>query len=205
MQSDAENATAERHGAVQGSRPMASLKAVAMPLIRTAFARGVGFLGFWLLLAGPGLGEATATGVTTDLAAGLAVGLLATLAATWVSLRLLPPAPARLRLAALARLARHFLWQSIVAGFDVARRAFNPRLPLKPGDLAFPTRLPPGTGRAAFGAITSLMPGTLPVGTDDHDRLVFHCLDLDQPITAGLARDEALVMGVRRNGSDRDA
>ena len=184
---------------------MASSKAAAMPLIRAALARGVGFLGFWLLLAGPSLGQSTATGVTTDLAAGLAVGLLAAVVATWVSLRLLPPAPGRLRLTALARLARHFLWQSIVAGFDVARRAFDPRLPLKPGDLAFPTRFPPGTGRAAFGAITSLMPGTLPVGTDDHDRLVYHCLDLDQPITAGLARDEALVMGVRRNGSDRDA
>ncbi|MBK5962674.1 sodium:proton antiporter [Thiocystis minor] len=176
----------------------------AHSLIRVVVARWSAFFGFWLLLAGPGLNESVAKGLTTDLAANLAVGLLAAVAATWVSLRLLPPTPGRLHLAALARLALHFFWQSIVAGVDVARRAFDPRLPLKPGDLTFPTRLPPGTERAAFGAITSLMPGTLPVGTDDHDRLLYHCLDLDQPVAAGLARDEALMMRVRRGGNDRD-
>ncbi|AFL73381.1 Na+/H+ antiporter subunit E [Thiocystis violascens] len=183
---------------------MARSEEAAIPLVRAAFARVSGYLGFWLLLAGPDLSESAATGLTTELAADLAAGLLAAAAATWVSLRLLPPTPGRLHLAALARLALHFVWQSIVAGVDVARRAFDPRLPLKPGDLAFPTRLPPGTERAAFGAITSLMPGTLPVGTDDHDQLVYHCLDLDQPVAAGLARDEALVMRVRGGGSDRD-
>lgn len=179
---------------------MARSETAAIPLVRAAFARGGGFLGFWLLLAGPGLSEV----VATDLAADLAVGLLAAAVATSVSLSLLPPTPGRLRLAALARLAAHFFWQSIVAGLDVARRAFDPRLPLKPGYLAFPTRLPPGAERAAFGAITSLMPGTLPVGTDDHDRLVYHCLDLDQPVAAGLARDEALLMRIQGGGSDRD-
>ena len=62
-----------------------------------------------------------------------------------------------------------------------------------PGYLAYPVGLPPGPGRAAFGAVTSLMPGTLP-GRDrcPDGALVYHCLDIAQPVMAGLARDEAL-------------
>ncbi len=167
-----------------------------IPVVRVAFARGCGFMGFWLLLAGPSLSETAAAGVAAD----LLIGLLASAVATGVSLRLLPPASERLRVGALARFAGHFVWQSVVAGFDVARRAFDPRLPLKPGYVAYPTRLPPGTGRGAFGAITSLVPGTLSVGTDFNGNLVYHCLDLDQPVAASLARDEALLRRVRGGG-----
>jgi multicomponent Na+:H+ antiporter subunit E len=158
---------------------------------RSALLRGAGFFGAWLLLARP-----------TDVAwADLGVGLLAANLATWASLRLLPPGPARLRYDAMPRLVARFLWQSLVAGLDVARRVFDPRLPIKPGYLAYPVRIPDGPRRAAFGAFTSLMPGTLPVGTDRDGALVYHCLDLDQPIAAGLARDEALVTDVQ--GGDR--
>jgi len=48
------------------------------------------------------------------------------------------------------------------------------------------------------------MPGTLPVGTDRNDALVYHCLDLDQPVAAGLARDEALLIGLRKGGAVSD-
>jgi multicomponent Na+:H+ antiporter subunit E len=154
-------------------------------------------MGFWLMLAGPSLRETAATGFTSGMAADLLIGLLASAVATGVSLRLLPPAAERLRVVALARLAGHFVWQSVVAGFDVARRAFDPRLPLKPGYVAFPTRFPPGTARSAFGAITSLVPGTLSVGTDLAGNLVYHCLDLDKPLAASLARDEAVLRRVR--------
>jgi multicomponent Na+:H+ antiporter subunit E len=151
---------------------------------------------FWLLLAGPWRG-----GLGPEAAGDLAVGLLAVAWASWVSLRLLPPTPGRIRLGALARLAVHFLWQSVVAGLDVALRAFHPRLPLRPGFMAYPVGLPPGQGRAAFGAFTSLMPGTLPVGTDSDDTLVYHCLDLDQPVAANLARDERLLTRVQQRDS----
>ena len=162
----------------------------AIPM-RAALVRGAGFFGAWLLLAR-----------LTDFAwADLAVGLLAAALATWASLRLLPPGPARLRYRALPRLVARFLWQSLVAGLDVARRVFDPRLPIKPGYLAYPVRIPDGPRRAAFGAFTSLMPGTLPVGTDRDGSLVYHCLDLEQPIAASLARDEALVADAQ--GGDR--
>ncbi len=83
----------------------------------------------------------------------------------------------------------------------MARRAFDLRLPLRPSYLTYPVRLPPGPGRAAFGAITGLMPGTLPVGTDADDNLVYHCLDLDQPVATGFAEDEALLMRLRARTS----
>ena len=62
--------------------------------------------------------------------ANLAFGVLATAAATWASLRLMPPSLGSVRIGALVLLLPRFLWQSLVAGWDVARRAFDPRLPL---------------------------------------------------------------------------
>jgi multicomponent Na+:H+ antiporter subunit E len=180
---------------------MAGSDAVVIPVVRVAFARSCGFMGFWLMLAGPSLSETPATGLAAGVAADLVIGLLASALATGVSLRLLPPAAEGLRVMALARLVGHFVWQSMVAGFDVARRAFDPRLPLKPGYMAFPTRLSPGAGRSVFGVITSSVPGTLSVGTDLAGNLVYHCLDLDQPVVASLARDEALLRRVRGGGS----
>jgi multicomponent Na+:H+ antiporter subunit E len=172
--------------------------------MRAATARGAGLFGFWLLLARPGGGAGPAVDWGASLAADLLVGLLATAAATWVSLRLLPPAPGRLRWPALLRFVLHFLWQSVVSGVDVARRAFAPSLPLKLGFLAYPVRLPTGTGRAAFGAVTSLMPGTLPVGTDADGALVYHCLDLGQPVAANLARDESMLARLRCGDTDHE-
>lgn len=167
-------------------------------LVRSAVARGAGLFGLWLLLAAP------LPGTAAKLFPDLAVGALGAIWATWVSLRLLPPTPTRVRWRALVRLVVHFLWQSSVAGLDAALRAFHPRLPLHPGFLAYRVGLAPGTGRSAFGAFTSLMPGTLPVGTGADDALIYHCLDLDKPIAAGLTRDERLFVSVRGPAADHD-
>jgi multicomponent Na+:H+ antiporter subunit E len=171
-----------------------SPESAARPPARALLARGTGLFGFWLLLSGPRILEGWTADASTTLIVELLVGLLATVAATWTSLRLLPCTPGRLHLGALVKLIVNFLWQSIVAGVDVARRAFDPRLPLRPGLVSYPVGIPAGTGRAAFGALTSLMPGTVPVGTDPDGALVYHCLDLDQPIATALARDEALMV-----------
>ncbi len=161
-----------------------------------ALARAAGFFGCWLLLATLGTGA--------NLIADLVVGLLAAAAATWVSLRLLPPGPGRVRYGALVRLTWRFLWQSVVAGIDVARLAFAPRLALRPGYLNYPVRIPPGPGRALFGALTSLVPGTLPVGAGPGDTLVYHCLDLSRPVAEGLAADEALLIEAQGGGHADD-
>lgn len=151
--------------------------------MRAVMIRGAGFLGFWLLLIGPN---------PVDLVAGL----FAAAAATGTSLRLLPPSSGRWQYAALTRLTLRFMQQSIIGGLDVARRALDPRLPLRPGFVAYPVRLPPGPARYTFSALTSALPGTLPTGSNAHGVLIYHCLDIDQPVAAHLAIDEELLTRV---------
>jgi multicomponent Na+:H+ antiporter subunit E len=119
----------------------------------------------------------------------LFVGALATIAATWLSLRLLPPAGGHVRIGALVALLPRFLWQSLVAGIDVARRAFSPGLPLDPGFVEYPVGLPRGSARNAFELISSLLPGS--VATDEDERTIeYHCLDLGQPVVEQLKAEE---------------
>jgi multicomponent Na+:H+ antiporter subunit E len=146
---------------------------------RSWFVRTTGFLGFWLILFGLG-------------PADLVVAVFAALVATWVSLRLLPPGEFRFRPVALAEFVLRFLYKSIVAGIDVAWRALDPRLPLRPGFVVYHTHLPPGMTRNAFCTETSLLPGTLPCGSDEKGGLVIHCLDVTQPVVEQLAAEEAL-------------
>ena len=146
---------------------------------RAAALRGVAFFGLWLILS---LGD------QTDLAAGVVAAALA----TWASLRLLPPSNRRLSAPALARLILRFLHQAIVAGIDVAWRALDPRLPLRPGFILYPTRLSMGAARNGFCTMASLLPGTLPAESDRRESLLIHCLDAEQPVAAGLAMDEDL-------------
>ena len=119
----------------------------------------------------------------------LLVGVLACAAAAWVSVKLLPPASGRVRLGALLMLLPRFLWQSLVAGLDVARRAFAPRLDLQPGFIEYRTQLPPGSARSAFELIASLMPGSLASG-ETPGTIEFHCLDTRQPVVEQLAAEE---------------
>ena len=70
--------------------------------------------------------------------ADLPVGLAAAMAATWVSLCLLPARASRLQF------SLKFLRQGVVSGTDVAWRALRPRLQLRPGFVACPLHLPPG-------------------------------------------------------------
>jgi multicomponent Na+:H+ antiporter subunit E len=141
-------------------------------------ARAVGLLAFWIVLAGAHLGDV--------LAAAIAV-----VAATWASRRLLAPGDWRPKPLALAALALRFLGQSVVAGVDVGWRALSPRLPLRPGFVVYPVGLPSGPGRYAFCSLTSQVPGTVPAGPAEGGGLLVHCLDVDQPIVAQLAAEEA--------------
>jgi multicomponent Na+:H+ antiporter subunit E len=141
-------------------------------------ARFALFLGLWLVLAG-GL-------------AGLGFGLLAAALATWASLRLMP---GRMRLpdpVATLRLIGRTAVQTLLAGTDIARRAFAPSLPLQPGFVTHTTHLPEGLPRDGFAALASLAPGALPAGTDAQGALVVHALDTRLPVAADLAATEAL-------------
>src|SRR5262245_25551322 len=141
-------------------------RAVMRAPVRAALARGAGFLALWAAMIG-------ATPADT------AVGLVTAAAATWVSLRLLPPGTGRVRWAFLPGLALRFFRQSVLAGIDVAKRALDPSLPLRPRFITYPVRFPPGPARSAFAALTSLLPGSVPAGEDDA-AMLYHCLDADQ-------------------------
>lgn len=145
---------------------------------RALLLRGAGYWALWVVLIGT---------KPADLAAGSVVAALA----AWASLRLLPPGSWRPRPLALLAFVPRFLWQSVVAGVDVARRAFDPRLPVRPGMIRYATRLPPGPARAAFTGITALLPGTVPCGEDADGALVYHVLDCGQDVAAALAAEEA--------------
>jgi multicomponent Na+:H+ antiporter subunit E len=157
----------------------------------TGFAlivRGIGFLCLWVVMFGTHIPD-------------LWVGVAAAGAAAWTSVRLLPPGGARLRPGALARFVVRFFAQSAVAGADVARRALDPALPLRPGFVLCPTRLPPGSARDAFCTIASLLPGTLPVGSDRAGALLVHCLDAGKDVPAEIAEEEAAFRATLR-GND---
>ena len=160
-------------------------------VLRGSFPRFAGFFGFWLVLSGV---------KPVD----LLVGALAAMAANWVSLRALPPGQWSFRPGVFVRFVARFLRQSIGAGIDVAWRALDPRLPLRPGFVVYRSQLPVGAARNAFCTVTSLLPGTLPCGSDQGDGLLIHCLDTDQPVCAQLAAEETLFVqiagGARHNG-----
>jgi multicomponent Na+:H+ antiporter subunit E len=120
------------------------------------------------------------------------VGVMAAIAATYMSLELLPPRAHGVRLAVVIALAPAFLWDSLRGGLDVARRALHPRLPLRPVWLAYPVRLPAGAARVSLGNMLSLMPGTLAAGTQ-RDELCVHCLDGTMSVEAQLAMEEARI------------
>jgi multicomponent Na+:H+ antiporter subunit E len=92
-------------------------------------------------------------------------------------------------------LVARFLRQSVLAGADVAWRALDPALPLRPGFRRCGVGLAPGPGRSAFCAYSSLVPGTLVAGAE-LDALCLHCLDVGQDVPAQVRAEEAVFAAV---------
>jgi multicomponent Na+:H+ antiporter subunit E len=106
------------------------------------------------------------------------IGVPAVLATTWLSAALLPATGWSWRGA--ARFALFFLWESLRGGIDVARRAFDPRMPLAPGFFDHELEVRPDLARVAVINTSSLMPGSLVVDIDGQTLRV-HALDLLHP------------------------
>jgi len=145
-----------------------------------AIWRGASFFLLWMLL------------MQSMKPADLAIGVLASVGATWVSLRLLPPSSGCLRFGKLLALLPHFVWESVLAGVDVARRALSPRMSLSPGFITCPLTFPPGFARNTFATITSNLPGSVATG-DAEGELVYHCLDVTAPVVEQLWKEERLL------------
>lgn len=158
----------------------ASILGVSKGAARAAMTRAAGLLAVWILIAGAD---------PADLPAAIVAAALAGSA----SLILHPPNAHRVRLLPLMRLVLRLLFESVLAGADVARRALDPKLPLNPGLIHYKSVLPAGPARVGFGTIMSLVPGTLPAGSTADGALLIHCLDITRPVTASLMRDEAVL------------
>jgi multicomponent Na+:H+ antiporter subunit E len=154
---------------------------------RTVLARALCFLVLWVILT------------QSVKPADLVCGLISTVIATHMSLRLLPPAGGQVRLVSLLIFVPHFLVQSLLAGIDVARRALHPRLPLRPGFVVYRVGFPPGMARNQFAIITSLLPGSVPVD-EVEDGLVYHCLDVTRPVIEQLSDEERRLSGILISG-----
>ncbi|WP_084282711.1 Na+/H+ antiporter subunit E [Deefgea rivuli] len=140
------------------------------------------FLALWIALMGIGW---------TD----LIVGLFTALAATWASLLLMPPTSQQMKLSQLCLFLPHFLWQSVLSGWDVARRALDPQLPLRTGIIQYPINYPPGFLRNTFASITSLLPGSVPCG-ESAGALEYHTLDTEQPVAEQLRAEQQALASV---------
>jgi multicomponent Na+:H+ antiporter subunit E len=88
------------------------------------------------------------------------LALIFVLAATAASVRLWPERSGRSRLVGVVRFAGYFLLQSTLGGWDVARRALQPSMPLDPGFVEHPFKLQLEEARVFFAWTVSLLPGT---------------------------------------------
>ncbi|MFW6324598.1 MAG: Na+/H+ antiporter subunit E [Desulfovibrionales bacterium] len=138
----------------------------AWVLLRTVLFRSLLFGLLWWILS-------ESTSILPLFTAGvifLAVG---------TSLLLVPPGTWNFRIASLPGFLVYFLSQSVLAGIDVARRAFHPHLPLSPGIVTYPLSLKQMHSRVFFVWIVSLLPGTAGVFLDEK-RVRIHVLDVRQ-------------------------
>ena len=154
-------------------------------MIRTLVLRGLSFVVLWWILA-EGRQD------------GWLFGGLAVAAATWASIKLLPPAPLRIRLAGVFGFLGFFLLNSIRGGIQVAGMALRGRAALQPALIELPVNLPPGGARILLINALGLMPGT--VGVDLNDAgLRLHVLDERLPVAAEARALEAAIAALFGN------
>ena len=113
------------------------------------------------------------SGSSSDWWFGLPLAILAAAVSLWLT----PPGRFLLRPQHIPGFAAFFLWQSLLAGWDVAKRTLSPALPLHPEILRIPMALPPGAPTWWLMLTISLLPGTLSVRLHRDRILEVHCLD----------------------------
>lgn len=111
------------------------------------------------------------------------------LLATAASVKLTPVREWRLQLLGIIKFAGFFIWHSVAGGVDVAMRAIRPSMPIAPGFVSCPMRLPEVSARVLLADTVSLLPGTLSAGMQG-DMLVIHVLDCRLPIAEDVRRVE---------------
>ena len=148
-------------------------------MIQSILLRGLGFVVLWWILA-EGRGD------------GWLLGGVAVVAATWTSVKLLPPVQQPIRLAGLIGFFGFFLWNSLRGGIQVAGMALRGSAALQPQIIELPVTLPAGGARVLLVNALGLMPGTLSVDLDDNN-LRLHLLNDCQPVVAEKLAMEAAI------------
>ena len=95
----------------------------------------------------------------------------------------------------ILRFIPFFLWHSLRGGVDVAGRALHPRLPISPGLLEYPWRLPAGLPRVLMANTVSMLPGTLSAELGE-EFLQVHVLDQTGAFESELTEIETRVARV---------
>jgi multicomponent Na+:H+ antiporter subunit E len=155
---------------------------MAEPSARTERFRSKGAALFWRILLFSVLWWVLTEAYPASWNFGLPMAFLAAL----TSLAFRSPQGTCWSLRGVLQFLPFFLWQSWRGGLDVAGRAFHPRMPLAPGLLLLPLRLPSGPARVFLADTLSLLPGTCSVDLDQHGHLRIHALD------AALVREDDL-------------
>lgn len=96
-----------------------------------------------------------------------------------------------------------FIRELIKANIDVAKRSFNPKLPINPGIVKVPTDLKSDYGLAMLCNSITLTPGTISMDVTEEDGrnyIYIHWIDVQSknPIEAGNMIKGSLESGVRR-------
>jgi multicomponent Na+:H+ antiporter subunit E len=115
---------------------------------------------------------------------------------TALSMALAPPQGPGLRLLGMARFAVFFGKLSLLGGIDVSRRALSPAMPIAPGFIDYPLRLPPDSLAAVLMVnAASLLPGTVGARLEGN-AFTLHALDVGLPVMENLRELEERVAGV---------
>lgn len=146
----------------------------ASPLLRM-----VAFFALWLVLT---------EGDTRKSWMGIGAASLATA----VSFTFWPARSWRWSLRGFLRFWPYFLWQSLIGGIDVARRALLPSMPLQPAILQYRLRLRHPPAQAFLAWTIGLLPGTASIRLHD-GRLDLHVLDERLPTEQRLREVEEVI------------
>ncbi len=134
------------------------------------------FFALWLLLAG---------------FRGWLFAIPAALGGAAVAVYLALPLP-QLHWRRLPRCLGFFAVQLVLGGWDVARRALHPRLPLAPGWVSYRFTSTNPRVRLLLSAVVGLLPGTLASHCDDQ-QMTIHALDQHSDWEPVIARLELLL------------
>lgn len=119
------------------------------------------------------------------------VGLTSVLFCSVLSLYLSPPKSHNVNVVAMMKFMGYFLFASVVAGIDIAKKTVSKQLKIRSVMIEFNTPFQ-GLPLWVFMISMSLLPGTLSISTTKHG-LKIHCLDTEEKIISELIRLETFI------------